>query len=142
MSETTSSVCRYVLAMLIVFGVGVCLASPGARADGISFGVGVGVGSGYGPPPPAAYPPPQPAYVPQPEEESVAPPPVMVQQAAPPVVVERPAPVAVYTAPVVVEKRSRVYYYYPAYRSYYSHSVETHTDYYGGSRYREDDYEY
>ncbi|MGC9196714.1 MAG: hypothetical protein ACP5IL_14865 [Syntrophobacteraceae bacterium] len=124
------------LTLCVLVGLALCLMPDWAHAGGVSVGFGFDVGSGYAPPPPVAYEPP-------PVVDAAPAPPVVVEpQAPPPVVVDRPPPSMSYGAPVVVEQRSKVLYYYPSYRPYYSHRVETRSEYWDGGRYREDYYQY
>ncbi|MGC8492664.1 MAG: hypothetical protein ACP5SH_13095 [Syntrophobacteraceae bacterium] len=143
--------CRYALVLFLISGLCFCGISTAARAAGVSFGVGVDLGPGYVAPPPPAYEPPaavEVAPAPPPVVEAVPAAPVVSEPVSPPVVVEHPvvveqrtAPVVVSRAPVVVERRSTVsYYYYPS--THYSQRVETRRDYWNGSSYREDEYEY
>ncbi len=128
------SICRHAAVLFITLGFAVCCMSPDACAGGVHFGFGIDVPSpGYVVAPPEVYPPPV-------MVQRMPPPPVMVQRMPPPppVVVEPAPPVVVYDEPVVVERRSSVYYYYrPSYR-YHSYHVETGRTYY---RHRSDDWE-
>lgn len=136
--------CRYALLFFLIFGLCLCGMSSAARAAGVSFGVGVDLGPSYVAPPPPAYPAPAAVEVaPAPPVVEAAPAvPVVSEPVSPPVVVEQQAPpVVVSRVPVVVERRSTVsYYYYPSY--HYSQRVETRRDYWNGTSYREDEYEY
>ena len=126
----------YYWALVIIVGLVLFLAPAMAHAAGVSVGFGFDVGSGYASPPPVAYGPPPV------EEEAPAPPVAVEPQGPPPVIVDRPYQAMPYGAPVVVEQRSKVMYYYPSYRPYYSHRVETRSEYWDGGRYREDYYQY
>ena len=145
MGNCKFSICRYASAILVVLGFAVCSMSSDAYAGGVHFGFGVEIPSpGYaGPPPEVVYPPP--AVV-----ERVAPPaPVVVERTAPPpvfvdraplqvpVVVEHAPPAVVYVQPVVVERRSSVYYYYRPSYEYHSYRVES-----GGGYYRQRSYNF
>lgn len=119
--------------------------SSDAGAGGVQFGFGIDVQ----PPVVVNRRPPPPVVV----ERMPAPPPVVVERTPLPVVVERtvsPPPVVVehrvhnviYDEPVVVARRSSVYYYYrPAYR-YHSYHVETEREYYRQRSYDWDNDEY
>lgn len=107
-----------VLLLFMSLGCAACASSSDVYAGGVHFGFGVDV-----PIPGTSAPPPAVVY----------PPPVVVEQVPipPPVVVKRtpPPPPVVYEGPVVVEKRSTVYYYAPTYdpRNRYE---ETEREYY------------
>jgi hypothetical protein len=101
--------------------------SSDASAGGVHFDFGVDV------PPPVVV------------ERTPVPPPMVVERAspAPPVVIERTSPGVVYQEPLVVERRSSVYYYYRPSYQYRSYHVETERGYYRQrGRDWEDDGEY
>jgi len=123
----------YVLVFFITLCSAVCSVSSCAYAGGVHFGFGVDV------PPPVIVeraPPPPPVVV----ERTPAPPSVVFERTSPPpaVVVERTPPEVVYEGPVVVERRSSVYYYYRPTYQYHSYQVETERNYY---RHRSPDWE-
>jgi len=139
------SIGRYAAAIFIISGVAFCSMSSDVFAGGVRFGFGIDASPGYAEPPEVEY---QPGVV----VERTPPPPVMVGRTPPPpvmvervpraVVIERTPPVVVYDRPVVVERRSRVYYYYRPYE-YHSYSVETEGGYYRHRSYNsEEDVEY
>ncbi len=130
------SQCRFVLMLGMALGLVFCIMSCDVHAGGVHFGFGVDVpipGPGYGPPPPVyppvvveRTPPPPPIVV----ERRPAPAAVVVEQAPPPpAVIRQPAPAVVYEEPVVVERRSTVYYYPQTYQ-YRTQHVETEREYY------------
>ena len=136
MENWRCSICGYAAVFFITIGWAVCCMSPDAYAGGVHFGFGVEVPSpGYAAAPPEAYPPP--AVV----ERPSLPPPVVVERRSPPpsVVVERTPRVVVYDEPVVVERRSTVYYYYRPSYEYHSYRVETGRTYYRHRGYDWDD---
>ena len=122
---------RYALALSITLGFVVCLMPPDVHAGGVRFGFGVDVPfPGPAVAPPVMYAPPVVVErAPRPVVVERTPPPVMVEETAPPVVVTRTPPPVVYEGPVVVERRSTVYYYPQSYQ-YRSHPVETEREYY------------
>lgn len=131
--------CRCASAILLTLGISLCGLSPCAYAGGVHFGFGVDASPGYAEPPEVEY---QPGVV---VERTPPPPPVMVERVpAPPPVVVRHAPIVVHEVPVVVERRSSVYYYYrPSYYGYHSYRVETGGGYYSHRSYNsEEDVEY
>ena len=113
MAKRIRSKCCCALALFFTLGFAVCAVSSDARAGGVYLGFGVA-----GPPPVVV-------------ERTSVPPPMVVEQVSPPppVMVEHSPPGAVYQEPVVVERRTTVYYYRPSYQ-YRSYRVETERDYY------------
>lgn len=138
MSNWRRSRLFYALVFFIIPGAAVCSVSSYACAGGVQFGFGVDVSA---PVVVDRTPPPSPMMV----ERVPMPPPVVVERTAPPppVMVERVPPAVVYGDPVLVERRSTVYYYYRPSYQYHSYQVETERNYY---RHRtpnwEDDGEY
>jgi hypothetical protein len=101
--------------------------------NGVRFGFGVDVAS-------PGYAPPEEVYPPGVIVERAPPPPRVVVERMPPpprIVVER-TPVIVYEEPVLVERRSSVYYYYRPSYQYRSFRVETEREYH---RYKSDNWE-
>ncbi len=144
------SICRYAAAFFITLGFAVCIMSPDAYAGGVHFGFGIDASPGYAEPPEVVYqpgvvvertPPPPPVVV----ERTPPPPPIVVERRPPPppVVFRRAPDVVVHEAPVVVERRSRTYYYYRPSYEYHSYHVETGGEYYRPRSYNwEDEGEY
>lgn len=126
----------YTSLLLFTLVFAVLVTSVGSYAGGVHFGFGVDV-----PLPGAAVPPPvvvsPPAVV---VERTPLPPPIVVEQA--PVVIKRTPPTIVYEEPVIVERRSTVYYYPRSYE-YRPHREEVEREYYRQrTRSWEDDEQY
>lgn len=117
---------RCCFALLLCIAIGsVCVMPSDAAAGGVylGFGVDVPLPGRTVVPPPEDYPPPF-------AVERVRPaPPVVVERTPPPVVVHQAPPTVVYEGPVVVERRSTVYYYPSSYQ-YRTYHEETEREYY------------
>jgi hypothetical protein len=110
-----------VLVLFIAFGsAAVFIGASNVYAAGVHLGFGVDV-----PFPGPAVAPPVVMYPPPVVVERTPPPPSwVVEQVPPPVVIRRTPPPVVYEGPVVVERRSTVYYY-PRSQEYRSQRLET-----------------
>lgn len=119
-----SSRYRCALVLFVSLVSAVCLGTSDAHAAGVHLGFGVDV-----PFPGPAVAPPAVVYAPPVVVERTPPPPRVVVEQAPPVVIKRTPPPVVYDGPVVVERRSTVYYY-PGSYEYNSRPRETEREYY------------